>query len=147
MYVNFNKIIKIKYKEGVDPITILPNGDWIDLRCAEDTTLKAGEFKYIPLGVAMQLPEGFEAIVVPRSSTFAKYGVLQTNSIGVIDNSYCGNNDWWHFPALAMRDTFIPKNARICQFRLLPNQMNIIMQKVNNLSNNDRGGLGSTGTN
>lgn len=147
MYVNFNKIIKIKYKEGVDPITILPNGDWIDLRCAEDTALKAGEFKYIPLGVAMQLPEGFEAIVVPRSSTFAKYGVLQTNSIGVIDNSYCGNNDWWHFPALAMRDTFIPKNARICQFRLLPNQMNIIMQKVNNLSNNDRGGLGSTGTN
>lgn len=147
MYVNFNKTIKIKYKEGVDPITILPNGDWIDLRCAEDTTLKAGEFKYIPLGVAMQLPEGFEAIVVPRSSTFAKYGILQTNSIGVIDNSYCGNNDWWHFPALAMRDTFIPKNSRICQFRLLPNQMNIIMQKVNNLSNNDRGGLGSTGTN
>lgn len=147
MYVNFNKTIKIKYKEGVDPITILPNGDWIDLRCAEDTALKAGEFKYIPLGVAMQLPEGFEAIVVPRSSTFAKYGVLQTNSIGVIDNSYCGNNDWWHFPALAMRDTFIPKNARICQFRLLPNQMNIIMQKVNNLSSNDRGGLGSTGTN
>lgn len=147
MYVNFNKIIKIKYKEGVEPITILPNGDWIDLRCAEDTTLKAGEFKYIPLGVAMQLPEGFEAIVVPRSSTFAKYGVLQTNSIGVIDNSYCGNNDWWHFPALAMRDTFIPKNARICQFRLLPNQMNIIMQKVSHLSNNDRGGLGSTGTN
>lgn len=147
MYVNFNKTIKIKYKEGVDPITILPNGDWIDLRCAEDTTLKAGEFKYIPLGVAMQLPEGFEAIVVPRSSTFAKYGILQTNSIGVIDNSYCGNNDWWHFPALAMRDTFIPKNARICQFRLLPNQMNIIMQKVNHLSSNDRGGLGSTGTN
>lgn len=147
MYVNFNKTIKIKYKEGVDPITILPNGDWIDLRCAEDTTLKAGEFKYIPLGVAMQLPEGFEAIVVPRSSTFAKYGVLQTNSMGVIDNSYCGNNDWWHFPALAMRDTFIPKNARICQFRLLPNQMNIIMQKVNHLSSNDRGGLGSTGTN
>lgn len=147
MYVNFNKTIKIKYKEGVDPITILPNGDWIDLRCAEDTTLKAGEFKYIPLGVAMQLPEGFEAIVVPRSSTFAKYSVLQTNSMGVIDNSYCGNNDWWHFPALAMRDTFIPKNARICQFRLLPNQMNIIMQKVNHLSSNDRGGLGSTGTN
>lgn len=147
MYLNFNKTIKIKYKEGVNPITILPNGDWVDLRCAEDTTLKVGEFKYIPLGVAMQLPEGFEAIVVPRSSTFAKYGVLQTNSIGVIDNSYCGNNDWWHFPALAMRDTFIPKNARICQFRLLPNQMNIIMQKVNLLSNNDRGGLGSTGTN
>ena len=93
------------------------------------------------------VPEGFEAIVVPRSSTFAKYGVLQTNSMGVIDNSYCGNSDWWHFPALAMRDTFIPKNARICQFRLLPNQMNIIMQKVNHLSNNDRGGLCSTGTN
>lgn len=145
MFNNFTKIINIKYKDGVEHITVLPNGDWIDLRCAEDTVLKAGEFKYIPLGVAMQLPDGFEAIVVPRSSTFAKYGIIQTNSIGVIDNSYCGDNDWWHFPALAMRDTFIPKNDRICQFRLLPNQMDIVTKTVEVLMNKDRGGLGSTG--
>lgn len=95
-YVN----IAIKYKDGVEPLTILPKGDWVDLRCAEDTTMKAGEFKYIPLGVAMELPVGCEAIVVPRSSTFAKYGIIQVNSMGVIDSSYRGDNDWWHFPRL-----------------------------------------------
>lgn len=137
--------IAIKYKDGVEPLTILPNGDWVDLRCAEDTTMKAGEFKYIPLGVAMELPVGCEAIVVPRSSTFAKYGIIQANSVGVIDNSYSGDNDWWHFPAIAMRDTFIPKNDRICQFRLLPNQSPIRLFHVDNLDNPDRGGLGSTG--
>ena len=138
-YVN----IAIKYKDGVEPLTILPKGDWVDLRCAEDTTMKAGEFKYISLGVAMELPVGCEAIVVPRSSTFAKYGIIQANSVGVIDNS--GDNDWWHFPAIAMRDTFIPKNERICQFRLLPNQSPIRLFHVDNLDNPDRGGLGSTG--
>ena len=100
--------ITIKYKDGVEPLTILPKGDWVDLRCAEDITMKAGDFKYIPLGVAMELPVGCEAIVVPRSSTFAKYGIIQANSMGVIDSSYRGDNDWWHFPAIAMRDTFIP---------------------------------------
>ena len=138
-YVN----IAIKYKDGVEPLTILPKGDWVDLRCAEDTTMKAGEFKYISLGVAMELPVGCEAIVVPRSSTFAKYGIIQANSVGVIDNSYSGDNDWWHFPA--MSDTFITKNERICQFRLLPNQSPIRLFHVDNLDNPDRGGLGSTG--
>lgn len=137
--------IAIKYKDGVEPLTILPKGDWVDLRCAEDTTMKAGEFKYIPLGVAMELPVGCEAIVVPRSSTFAKYGIIQANSMGVIDSSYRGDNDWWHFPAIAMRDTFIPKNYRICQFRLLPNQSPIRLLQVETLDNPDRGGLGSTG--
>lgn len=140
-YVN----IAIKYKDGVEPLAILPKGDWVDLRCAEDTTMKAGEFKYISLGVAMELPVGCEAIVVPRSSTFAKYGIIQANSVGVIDNSYSGDNDWWHFPAIAIRDTFIPKNERICQFRLLPNQSPIRLFHVDNLDNPDRGGLGSTG--
>lgn len=135
-YVN----IAIKYKDGVEPLTILPKGDWVDLRCAEDTTMKAGEFKYIPLGVAMELPVGCEAIVVPRSSTFAKYGIIQANS-----SSYRGDNDWWHFTAIAMRDTFIPKNDRICQFRLLPNQSPIRLLQVETLDNPDRGGLGSTG--
>ena len=140
-YANIN----IKYKEGVEPLTVLQNGDWVDLRCAEDTHMKAGEFKYIPLGVAMEMPVGCEAIVAPRSSTFVKYGIIQVNSIGVIDNSYRGDNDWWHFPALAIRDTFIAKNERICQFRLLPNQSNIRLMQVDTLGNADRGGLGSTG--
>ncbi len=137
--------VDIKYKEGMKEIEMFLNGDWVDLRCAEDTHLKAGEFKYIPLGVAMELPTGYEAIVVPRSSTFKKYGIIQVNSVGVIDNSYCGDNDWWHFPALAMRDTFIPKNDRICQFRLLPNQFPLKFNRVERFVNPDRGGLGSTG--
>ena len=145
MINKFFQNIYIKYKDGVKPLEILQNGDWVDLRCAEDTTMKAGEFKYIPLGVAMELPVGCEAIVVPRSSTFVKYGIIQTNSIGVIDSSYRGDNDYWYFPALAMRDTFIPKNDRICQFRLLPNQAHIRFNVVTELGNTDRGGLGSTG--
>lgn len=145
MINSFYTNINIKYKEGVKPLEILHKGDWIDLRCAEDTYLKTGEFKYIHLGVAMELPHGCEAIVVPRSSTFAKYGIIQTNSIGVIDSSYRGDNDYWHFPALAMRDTFIPKNDRICQFRVLTNQPLIRFNIVTELGNTDRGGLGSTG--
>lgn len=145
MINNFRININIKYKDGVKPLEILQNGDWVDLRCAEDTHLKAGEFKYIPLGVAMELPHGCEAIVAPRSSTFTKYGIIQTNSIGVIDSSYRGDNDYWHFPALAMRDTFIPKNDRICQFRIFNNQSRVRFIVVDELGNNDRGGLGITG--
>lgn len=145
MINNFYTNINIKYKDGVKHLEILQNGDWVDLRCAEDTHLKAGEFKYIPLGVAMELPYGCEAIVVPRSSTFAKYGIIQTNSVGVIDSSYRGDNDYWHFPALAMRNTFIPKNDRICQFRVFTNQPPIRFNIVAEFGNNDRGGLGSTG--
>ena len=95
------KTIRIKYvKKGMDKIEILSNGDWIDLRIAEDVSLEAGEFKLIPLGVAMMLPKGYEALVIPRSSTFKKYGIIQANSIGLIDETYCGNNDEWHFPCL-----------------------------------------------
>lgn len=119
--------------------------DWIDLRCAEDTTMIAGERKMIPLGVAMQLPEGHEAIMAPRSSTFKTYGILQTNSIGIIDETYCGDNDQWYFPAYATRDTHINKNERICQFRIIEHQPAIIFKEVETLGNDDRGGLGSTG--
>lgn len=119
--------------------------DWIDLRCAEDTTMIAGERKMIPLGVAMQLPEGYEAIMAPRSSTFKTYGILQANSIGIIDETYCGDNDQWHFPAYATRDTHINKNERICQFRIIEHQPAIIFEEVETLGNADRGGLGSTG--
>lgn len=119
--------------------------NWIDLRCAEDIEMKAGEFKYIPLGVAMELPEGYEAYVVPRSSTFKNYGIIQTNSIGIIDNSYCGDDDQWMMPAYATRDTFIGKNERIAQFRIMRRQPKLIFQATYKLGNKNRGGLGSTG--
>lgn len=137
--------IKIKYLADIEPIKSIKQGDWIDLRCAEDIVLKAGEYKMIPLGIAMQLPAGYEAIVVPRSSTFKNFGIIQTNSMGVIDESYCGDNDEWHFPALAIRDTEIHKNDRICQFRLLFHQQEVRLQTVESLGNQDRGGFGSTG--
>ena len=132
-----DKIEKLRYIGGVS--------DWIDLRAAEDITLKKGEFRLIPLGVAMKLPEGYEAHVVPRSSTYKNFGVLQVNSMGVIDASYCGDNDQWFFPALAVRDTEIHVNDRICQFRIMENQPALDFQEVSHLDGEDRGGFGSTG--
>ena len=139
------EIIKIKYLHGVQKIERFNVGDWIDLRAAEEITMTAGEFKMIPLGVAMELPSGYEALVAPRSSTFKKYGVLLSNSIGIIDESYKGDGDEWHFPALAMRDTVIQKNERICQFRIIQHQPLIHLKEVEHLGNDDRGGFGSTG--
>lgn len=140
------KTINIKYvKEGMDNIEILSGGDWIDLRIAEDVTLEAGEFKLIPLGVAMILPKGYEALVIPRSSTFKKYGIIQANSVGLIDETYCGNNDEWHFPAYATRNISIPKNTRICQFRIIEHQPPVGIVEVTELSEVNRGGFGSTG--
>ena len=107
--------------------------------------MKAGEYRQIPLGVAMQLPEGYEALVIPRSSTYKKYGILLANSIGLIDNSYCGPDDEWSFPAYATRDTFIAKDERICQFRILKNQPEVEIVTVSELKNPNRGGVGSTG--
>lgn len=139
------KQIKVKYFRGVDKIKQIEGGDWVDLRSAEDVELKAGEFKMFPLGVAMQLPAGYEALVLPRSSTFKKYGVILVNSMGVIDESYCGDNDEWQFLAYALRDTVIPKNERICQFRIIEHQPRIEFTEVESLGNADRGGIGSTG--
>lgn len=139
--------IKIKYfDDSMTPISLTQNGDWIDLRTREDTTLKCGEFKLIPLGVAMELPDEYEANVVPRSSTFKNFKIIQTNHFGVIDNSYCGDNDEWKFPALAVDDTFIPKDSRICQFRINQKQPKINFVVVDKLGNPDRNGFGSTGT-
>lgn len=132
-----DKIEKLRYIDG--------KSDWIDLRAAEDISLKQGEFKLIPLGVAMKLPEGYEAHVVPRSSTFKNFGILQVNSMGIIDASYSGDNDQWFLPALAMRDTEIHVNDRICQFRIMENQPTIDFQEVDHLEGPDRGGFGSTG--
>lgn len=139
--------IKVKYFTDIEPLQQIEGGDWIDLRAAEDVEMKAGDFKLIPLGVAMELPEGYEAHAVPRSSTFKKWGVIQTNHMGVLDHSYKGDNDQWMFPALAMRDTVIHKNDRICQFRIVENQPNLNFITVDHLENPDRGGFGSSGSN
>lgn len=137
--------IKVKYHADIYPLEKVENGDWIDLRVAEDVELKAGEFKLIPLGVSMKLPFGYEAHVVPRSSTFKHWGILQTNHMGVIDNSYCGDNDVWMFPALATRDVLIEKNSRICQFRIQKKMENIGFAPVEWLDGIERGGFGSSG--
>ena len=142
-----SETIRIKYfTENIEKLRYIDGkSDWIDLRAAEDVTLKAGEFKLVPLGIAMQLPEGYEAHVVPRSSTFKNFGILQVNSMGVIDASYCGDNDQWFMPVLAMRDTEIHVNDRICQFRIMKNQPPVEFELVEHLSGEDRGGFGSTG--
>lgn len=141
--------IKIKYFDSeLDKLTYIDGkSDWIDLRASETTELKKGEFRLIPLGVAMELPAGYEAHVVPRSSTFKNYGILQTNSCGVIDGSYCGDQDMWQMPAYAIRDTVIHKGDRICQFRIMKNQPAIVFEEVDSLNNQDRGGFGTTGVN
>ena len=138
--------IKIKYFANVEPIIKIKNGDWIDLRAAETIELKAGEFKLIPLGVGMILPDGYEANIVPRSSTFKKWGIIQTNHFAVIDNSYSGDNDQWFYPVYATRDIVIEKNDRICQFRINKKQPEVIFETVEHLNNTDRGGFGSSGT-
>lgn len=140
------KAIRIKYvKEGIEKIEQIENGDWIDLRISEDVHLEPNEFKLIPLGVSMALPPNYEALVIPRSSTFKKYGIIQANSIGLIDETYCGNNDEWQFPAYATRSVDIPKNTRICQFRILKHQPALEIVEVEHLSAINRGGFGSTG--
>lgn len=140
--------VKIKYHaDGLEKIKTIENGDWIDLRAAEDVELKAGEYKTISLGVSMELPENCEAHVVPRSSTFKTWGILQTNSMAVIDNSYCGDNDIWRLPVYAVRDTVIHKNDRICQFRIMPKMTHVEFDEVDHLEGKDRGGFGSTGKN
>lgn len=144
MKTNVN--IKIKYHNPYfEKAKAIPNGDWIDLRSAERVEMKAGEFRIISLGVSMKLPEGYEAHVVPRSSTFKKWGILQTNSMGIIDNSYCGENDIWGFPALAMRDTVIDAGDRICQFRIVEKMDAVNFETVEHMEDMNRGGFGSTG--
>ena len=139
--------IRIKYfTDKIDRLEYIDGkSDWIDLRASETVELKAGEFKLIPLGVAMQLPKGYEAHVVPRSSTFKNYGLLQVNSCGIIDGSYCGDDDMWRMPVYATRDIVVNINDRICQFRIVENQPQIVFEEVTSLGNSNRGGFGSTG--
>ncbi len=142
-----NEILVRYHNDNIDKIEEITNGDWIDLRAAETVELKAGEFKIISLGVSMKLPEGYEAHIVPRSSTFKKWGILQTNHMGVIDNSYSGDNDIWGMPVIAMRDTVINENDRICQFRIVQRMGDVKLTTVDHLEGADRGGFGSTGHN
>lgn len=142
-----SEILVRYHNENIDKIEAINKGDWIDLRAAETVELKAGDFKIISLGVSMKLPEGYEAHIVPRSSTFKKWGILQTNHMGVIDNSYSGDNDIWGMPVLAMRDTVINENDRICQFRIVERMGDIQIVEVDHLDGKDRGGFGSTGHN
>jgi len=140
--------VQIKYhSKDIDRVKKISNGDWIDLRAAETVELKAGDFKIISLGVSMKLPEGYEAHIVPRSSTFKKWGILQTNHMGVVDNSYSGDGDIWGMPVLAMRDTVINLNDRICQFRIIKKMDDLEFNEVEHLEDKNRGGFGSTGTN
>ena len=144
--------VKVKYQDnGGRKITGLRKiggaaSDWIDLRCAEDVFMQEGEYRTLSLGVSFELPEGYEAIVAPRSSTLKNFGIIMGNSIGVIDEKYCGDGDVWRFPAYAIRDTHIPFDSRIAQFRIIKHQPVFDLQTVDNLGNTDRGGLGSTGT-
>lgn len=140
-------LIRIKYHvPELEKLERFAVGDWIDLRAAETVTLKQGEHYYISLGVSMKLPEGYEAHVAPRSSTFKKWGILQTNSVGIVDNSYSGTNDIWKYPVYATRDTEIRLNDRICQFRIVERMPEIIFEETETLDSRDRGGFGSTGS-
>ena len=139
--------IRIKYfSDRIERLTYIGGvSDWIDLRAAADVRLNKGDFALIPLGVAMELPKGYEALVVPRSSTFKNFGIIQTNHMGVIDESYCGDNDQWHMPVYAVRDTKIHEGDRICQFRIIKHQPPICFEETDHLKHEDRGGFGSTG--
>jgi probable deoxyuridine 5'-triphosphate nucleotidohydrolase yncF len=141
--------LKVKFENEVcqDFEFVGEKSDWIDLKTAQDYELKQFEHKLINLGFALQLPDGYEAHIVPRSSTFKNFGILQTNSMGIIDNSYCGDEDYWKLPVIAMRDTVIKKGDRICQFRIIEKMSNIEVEIVNTLGNENRGGFGSTGKN
>jgi dUTP pyrophosphatase len=141
------KTIQVRYQSKDVPSLeyIAGKSDWVDLRAAEDVSFQAGDFKLISLGVAIQLPRGYEAHIIPRSSTFKTFGIIQANSFGLIDETYCGDNDWWQFPAIALRATTIHFGDRICQFRIVEHQPPLCFLPVAHLGNPDRGGIGSTG--
>ncbi len=144
-YKEQSELLKIRYHADIDPIKKINIGDMIDLRAAEDVRLEYGDYAEISLGVSMQIPKGYEAHVYPRSSTFKKYGIILVNGVGIIDESYCGDNDVWKFPVYATRATRIKKNERIAQFRLFKHQEDFEVATVDRLDNEDRGGFGSTG--
>lgn len=146
--MNNQQVIQIKYhSKEIEKLRYIDGkSDWIDLRAAENVSLKAGDFTLVSFGISIKIPEGYEAHIVPRSSTFKNFGILQANSYGVIDSSYCGENDIWRMPVYAVRDTKIHVNDRIAQFRIMENQPQIVFEEVERMEGKDRGGFGSTGT-
>ena len=140
------KIDIIVHADGCAPQKF-DQGDWVDLATATEMWIQPGSYMQIPLGVSMRLPDGYEAIVAPRSSTYSKYGIIMANGIGVIDNSYSGTNDVWHFPAINLTDerVFIPRGVRIAQFRIQKKQPRLFFNFVRKLNSKNRGGFGSTG--
>lgn len=139
------KIIIVKRVGDVPMPERIAVGDWIDLCNSEDVSINTFECKPIPLGVCMKLPEGYEAHLLPRGSTYKNFGIIQSNSMGIIDESYCGDNDQWFMPAIALRGTFIPKGSRICQFRIMPKMEKVKFVETFHMVDKDRGGYGSTG--
>lgn len=149
--------MKIKIKTLDNRCIPTKNGDWYDLHAGEELIYKKNDFKILSLGIAMQLPKGYEALIIPRSSLYKNYGIIQTNSVGLIDNAYCGNDDIWRFPLLAFKNGTIKIGERLCQFRIILNQDASIWQKlryifskpkivfVKELNNKNRNGFGSTG--
>jgi dUTP pyrophosphatase len=138
--------IKVRYHSSIDKIKKLDIGNWIDLRSAENVSMQKGDYRLISLGISLELPPGYEAHIAPRSSTFKNFKIIQANSFGVVDESYCGDMDVWMFPAIALEDTFINFNDRICQFRIMKKQPELEFIEVDYLENPNRNGFGSTGT-
>lgn len=135
--------IIVRYMEGASKLE--RHGAWIDLACSEDVSMKQGDVRIIPFGINVKMPEGFEGIIAPRSSTCLKHGILMANSIGIIEKEYCGNDDVWGFVAYAVRDTFIPAGTRIAQFRIQPMMPEINVIETDDMGCASRGGYGSTG--
>lgn len=139
-------VIRIKYLPGAKKIKMTDIGDWVDMYVYEDTLCKKGEYTLVNLGCAMELPDGYEGHLAPRSSTFKNFGIIQANSIGIFDNSFKGNDDIWHMPVIALKeDVMLHKGERICQFRIVKNQPYLVFQETEDLGNENRGGWGSTG--
>ena len=143
-----SKTIIVQYKDDtIKRIEKIEKGDWVDLYAAENIVVTENEVTLIPLGVAMKLPEGYEAHLAPRSSTYKNFKIIQANSVGVVDNSYCGPNDWWYFPAISLNGSrIIHKGDKICQFRIMEKQPELEFIE-GKMDSPDRGGFGSTGTN
>ncbi|MDT8719275.1 deoxyuridine 5'-triphosphate nucleotidohydrolase [Clostridium sp. 19966] len=151
--------IRIKYFEGATKLKKIEKGNWIDVYSNKDVFVKLGERAMIPLGFALELPQGWEAHLAPRSSTFKTWGIIQTNSVGVVDDTYIGDNDQWHMPAFCLQGKHVEKNSegieeagtwirkgdKIGQFRIMEVMPAIEFEEVDSFGNADRGGFGSTG--
>lgn len=153
-------IIRIKYFDKATKLKKITKGNWIDVYANKDVFVKCGERAMVPLGFALELPEGWEGHLAPRSSTFKTWGIIQTNSVGVVDDTYIGDNDQWHMPVYCLqgkdiksddngeeiKGTWIRKGDKIGQFRIMEVMPEIEFEEVESFGNKDRGGFGTTGT-